>query len=106
MELSTNGQGPMDEATLNAVCETNRLEVFGLYNKFKDIWKERWRLHQEEGAPCPTLQDLYQLKLSECDELMEMAKQQKRLLRWRNGEQVEPEAHQASSILVANFGAG
>jgi peptidyl-tRNA hydrolase len=95
---------PMDEAELNALCEHNKLEIFAIYQKHEQIWNEMVRKWMEEGAPEPTLRDKYNLKLGECDLLIEQIKQQKRLLRWRNGEKIEPVAHEASVVCVGEAG--
>jgi hypothetical protein len=95
---------PMSEAELNALCEQNKLELFAIYQKHEALWNEMWRVHKEEGGPEPTLHDKYQLKLGECDLLVHQIQQQKRLLRFRNGEKIEPVAHEASVVLLPAFG--
>src|SRR5262245_36451686 len=94
----------LTEEELESQCEYNKLELFQIYRKYDDDWKERIRKFEEEGGPEPTLEQKYELKLGQCDELMEQIKQQKRLLRWRNGEQIEPQAHQASAVITGTVG--
>ena len=90
----------MNETDLNAIYERNKLEIFGIYQKYDQAWKEMLRNHREEGGPEPTVADKYKLKLGECDELIEQIRQHKRLLEFTVNGTVTPQAHEASIVLT------
>jgi len=95
----------MTEAELDTTIQQNRLELFAIYKKYDDDWNERVRLFREENGPEPTLADRYRLMLGQCDELIEQIKQHQRLLRFRNGEKIEPQAHEAN-VVIRGLGQG
>jgi hypothetical protein len=96
----------MNEADLNALYERNKLEVFALYQKYEAEWKERWRKYQEEGGIIPTVKDRYELALGECDELIDMIRDHRRLIEYTATGKVEPTVHFAKGVVRGIVGAG
>ena len=96
----------MDENKLTEVYAKNKREIMDIFDKYDFEWRERIRKNEEEGAPMPTVEDLYELKMGQCDELIEQIRQHQRLIKWVATGQIEPMTHYAHAVVTGRVGAG
>jgi hypothetical protein len=84
----------MNEAEMNALYERNKLDIFAVYQKYEQAFNG-----------CDAEKKL-ELKLGECDELIDLLQQQKRVIQFKAGKPVEPEVHFAKAVVVGIVGGG